>query len=220
MFTSIHLELGNRKNSITAILSAGDVCVDISIGFGHNYYLDLPFGPKRDFDERAIVLKPSLNLSYRHYIEEQPHNMNYLGSIDNDSNTVHLLGYTSGPSFNYTSGKTSYTEQTKTLDLYYLQNELALVPKLCLARNPYKHNLCWEVSISYNLPFYETGGIKIRQDDWQALNSTAVKLNASNLTVSVNQKKISSVPYNFSGFIVSATIGLSVSSKCPLHRKR
>jgi hypothetical protein len=214
MGSAINWEIGTLRNFFTFSVYGAKGISNFSVGYGRNYYFDLPHLKFREMKNRAFVFKPSISLSYANYLANDKGGDNYFGSINNDSNTVHCFGHNFGPTFSYHTGRVEKTENTQTLDFFYDQNDLSLIPKVTISNNQYKSILRWNIDIAYFIPFHERGGIKIFQDGWHALRSPRIiGLGSDGVISTLGGSRISSTPYKFHGLFIGATLGLNISSR-------
>ena len=157
--------------------------------------------------------------------------------IDNYNKIINALGYTANPQYTETSTdddsndeSDTYTE--KNLNVYYEQRNWSLLPRISIGNNPYRNALkfklkkngglkavpkiiTWELSVGYQIPIHDWGGIKLVQDDGNGnsnkITKPFVNLNTQDLTFTYNGKKITSPPFRLSGLYVSLAIRFGLS---------
>ena len=126
----------------------------LSIGYGYNFYLDGFNHHAEEAEQKTFVLKPSISVAWTQ--DNGSNGDASLGSIDNEGRTIRALGKEADPTFDITDsyddgyGNTTTTTTTydaKSLDIAYVQHELALMPKLGISNNQYKRGLHWELSV-------------------------------------------------------------------------
>ncbi|HLZ89225.1 MAG TPA: hypothetical protein VKQ52_18340, partial [Puia sp.] len=134
------------------------------------------------------------------------------GSIDNYNKTLYLLGEEADPTFTTGGGRYSppKTYTARTLDVSYSQRELALLPRVSIANNPFRGYGRWELSIGYNFPLVDRGGIFLKQvgDGSSKGISGAVNINNSDISASYDGKPIRSAPYRFGGLYAGVLLSL------------
>ena len=184
---------------------------EFAVGYGRNFFLR-GFKHSGSVEEKNFVLKPSISLCY---IRDAGHNGEArLGSIDNNGNTIQALGYTAAPTYDLTTTdtdpdgsatSTTSTYNANTLDISYVEREFSVMPKLSIANNPYKKGLHWELTVGYNIPLYEKGGISLIQN-LKSSNSNPLSglmgLDHPSLTTTFDGRPIVSTPFHFSGFFL------------------
>lgn len=217
----INLGVGTLKNAITFGVHPTREQAYIYAGYGRNFYFDLSSRQQNAAEDRMFVIKPSINVAVTEYAhaEKQENDDNYLGSIDNENETISLLGHISGPTFSYKSNWTNWpyitttTSDSKSLDLYYAQIDWVIIPEITLSDNPYKHLFRWELNMGYHIPVHENGGIQIFQNGWNKMKPGINGLAENGAVTTFNQQLITASPYKLTGFFLSATIGFNLSWK-------
>jgi len=223
-WTLFGFESGGLKHFGSFDFSFGNG-VTFSGGYGFTWYFNGPGEHEKNIVDKRFVFKASMNIAWELYAGKTS-----LGTIDNTNKTISLLGYTATPTF-YVSTTTDdgngneITEtipyQAQNLNVSYSQTELLLVPKIGIGNNPYrggdskKLKLLWDLSVGYNLPFYNKGGIQLTQNDGEGnsrnLNSSLIGLKTPDLTFMYNGKRTSSTLFHYSGLSVAFSIRLGES---------
>ena len=196
--------------------------IGLTGGYGRNfYYSGFDMHPS-NAEKGTLVLKPSLNISFRQYgYGLFSGNSNVLGEIDNSYKTINLLGHTIDPTFdvtntdNNTNVTTTTTYNATVLDLNYVHREWVLMPKIAIASNQYKHHFYWEVNLGYNIALSKKDGIGLIQSDdgGDSKRLAFINLYNKNTLVTYNNNVITKSPYNFSGLFFGFSIGWVVSKK-------
>jgi hypothetical protein len=212
------MEVGDKKqflnvNFAFSVIGQWTRGIDLSLGYGRNYYLG---GHSNEPEQKALVLKPSINLCWT--ADPGKNADANLGTIDNAGNTIQALGYTANPS--YTVNNTTYdingdpvtttsTNDANTLEVTWEERAFSIVPKLTLSNNQYRKGLHWELTMGYNLPLYERGGISLNQDGSNSVASL-IGLNNPGITATYNGSLVTSSPFHFSGFYLSFAFNFSL----------
>ena len=208
------LEVGNPKQFFTAGVTVNFIGELNGYGFMMGYGRNLYFLQNNDnatpVPAAFFVFRPSLNLAYSPYSGFDHNNPFYLGSINNDHRQLYVLGNSIPPTYT-TGGRFPKTFQAKTLDIYYSQHDWALVPKIALSNNPFKHFLHWEIELAYNMPLTEKTGILLTQDSAHPIQT--VNINDRHMQVLYNSHPIRSSPYVLYGFYIGGRIGLLIPSR-------
>jgi hypothetical protein len=187
----------------------------ITAGYGFNWQLNAPGEHKRDPAKKALVLKAMLNLFYSW--ERGANGSALIGRIDNTGKVLQVLGYTADSVWTVNPSKNSNggTYKAKNLDLAYGERELALLPKIILATNPYRYTGLFQLEIGYMLPLTTGGGIYIWQDDGsysgaghQNFVGGPVRLDHPGLKVTYNGAVVRSAPYRLNGLYVALSVWL------------
>ena len=187
---------------------------NLSLGYGRNFYVG---GHSGAIEGKSLVFKPSINISWT---RDAGHNSSAsLGSIDNEGNSIQVLGYTATPTYDVSSTTTdangndvttTTTNDASTLDITYVQHEFAIVPKLTLSNNQYRKGLHWELSLGYNFAVHERGGISFKQDGNNVVASLVDLDHGAGLKATYNGKPVSSTPFRYSGFYLSFAFNFSL----------
>jgi hypothetical protein len=187
---------------------------NLSFGYGRNYYFG---GHSSAIEGKSLVFKPSINISWT---RDAGHNNSAgLGSIDNEGNSIQVLGYTATPSYDVSSTTTdangndittTTTNDASTLDITYVQREFAITPKLTLSNNQYRKGLHWELALGYNLAVHERGGISLKQDGNNVVASLVDLDHGGGLAATYNGKTVTTTPFHFSGFYLSFMFNFSL----------
>ncbi len=190
-----------------------------STGYGRNFYFDYPGKDKRSIYDRSLVLKASVSAGLINYTHAPGKGAYHLGTINNYNDTINLQGMSSGPTYQIGGSDdvstTTETDSTRSLDIYYVQREFVIIPRISISNNHYKHLLHWEFSVSYNIPFSDESGIKFMQNNEEpldGLNISPINSSTNHIIASYNGKTITSAPYRFSGIMFGASVGISFSS--------
>lgn len=191
---------------------------NFSIGYGYNFYLN---GRHTNPTEgKGFVIKPSISLSLTY--DAGDNRDAGLGKLDNNNKSINAFGKSSGSNFSVTTvdyifadittGST-HTYNTKTLDVGYLQHEFSLMPRISISNNQYSK--CkgphWELSVGYNIPIADWGGIAFTQDDGNSHNNAldgSVGVGHSGLTTTYNGRPVTSTPFRFSGLSFNFALSL------------
>lgn len=192
----------------------------VSLGYGYSWYLNGFKEHEKNVADKRFVFKTSVNVSY---LDE---NSNSLGFIDNTNNTIQALGHTVNSRYSYVPTFLSWflsdadgkDAAAKNLIVSYAQKEFSLFPKISIANNPFRHasadgkkmsrvSVSWELSLGYNIPLYDKGGISFIQNDGKNTHSTIlnspISLKTQGLTFLYNGKPTVSTPFHFSDLYVS-----------------
>jgi hypothetical protein len=232
-------ELGGLKHFYSLNFSAGKG-FGVSTGYGFMWYFN-GFGEhKKNVVNKRYVFKASMNIGY-----EQFAGRTLLGTIDNSNKTIGLLGYAAEPTFDITTsidngdGTTSYETDTysaQDLNVSYSQTEWLLIPKISIGNNPYRssasknagnssihkkhkriNKLLWDLSLGYNIPFSNKGGLQLTQDDGSGnsagLNSSLVSLNTPGVAFMYNGKPTTSTLFHLSGLFISLSLRMGGSKR-------
>jgi hypothetical protein len=210
------LNIGWLRSFCNYDLSIGSPFLSFSIGYGYSWYLN-GFGEhEKNMADRRFVLRASINV----FVNDDISGVS-LGNIDNKNRTIQVLGVTAKPT--YTQDETDddgndYTEtdSAHNLKIFYKQYEGALMPKISIGSNPYRHATLskdgtylqgrytnWELSLGYNIPFSDEGEIILRQDSNPDNPIGTFQLNTHGLTYMYNGKPTIFAPFRFSGLYVS-----------------
>jgi|GEM_PF-2940714 hypothetical protein len=156
-------------------------------------------GYGRIFYSGRYAIKCSLNLS----VASQPRQGgDLLGSIDNSNKTIGILGWEAPPSF--ISGR--YTYNASTLELTYAEREWSLLPKVSILPNPYRKPNHFELSVGYNLPISDYGGLNFVQQGSSTSTGTVShvipgpNILSTGISASYNNQPLKAPLYRFGGF--------------------
>jgi hypothetical protein len=210
----INLEAGNQNHFFTAGVNVsfiGDLNgYGFTMGYGRNVYFQKNKYDNLQLPKAFIVFRPSLNLAFTPYAGFDNGKPFYLGTITNQDRQLNVLGNIIPPTYT-TSGRYPKTYQAKTLDIYYSQKEWALVPKIAISNNPFRHFLHWEIELAYNIPFSEKAGILLTQNSLNPVKT--ININDPGVRVLYENNPIKSPPYTLFGFYIGGRIGLNIPSK-------
>ncbi|HLY68975.1 MAG TPA: hypothetical protein VKR53_04555 [Puia sp.] len=213
----IFLEVGNEKQFLyfrfLSIAAIGDYAgCNFSLGYGRSIWVHTRHGHAANITDRQFVIKPSVNIEltpYRGFDNGSPF---YLGTIDNRNKYIKVLGYTAGPTFTV-HGKYNSVYNANTLDAVYAQTELAVVPKISISNNPFKHLFHWQINMGYNIDLFNRGGIILRQNFYESIKKPSIiNFDDRGIVAKYNGHTITSVPYNLSGFYLGVELGLNIRS--------
>lgn len=185
----------------------------VESGWGHLWYFD-PGRKAEGFRSKRWVIKASLNLNYT--TDRENGKRAVLGSIDNLDKTIFALGLASGPSFTISTRAGTTTYKTSRLNISYSQRELALLPKIGFAKNPYHGFRRWELNLGYNLPLIDRPGIYLDQaatDGTRKGLADAVTIHHPGIVASYNGRPIGSAPFGFGGPYIQFALGLGNPSR-------
>jgi hypothetical protein len=185
----------------------------ITAGYGFNWQLNAPGEHERDPAKKALVLKAVLNLFYSW--ERGGNGSALIGRIDNTGKVLRVLGYTADSV--WTENPSRYSDggtyKAKNLDLAYGERELALLPKIVLATNPYRYTASFQLEIGYMIPLTTGGSIYIWQDDGsysgaghQNFIGGPLRLDHPGLKATYNGAVVRSAPYRLNGFYVELSV--------------
>lgn len=210
----INLEAGNQNQFFTAGVTMsfiGDLNgYGFTMGYGRNLHFQKNRHKYHQLPKAFFVFRPSLNLAFTPYAGFDNGNPFYLGTINNEDRQLYVLGNIIRPTYT-TSGRYRKTYQAKTLDIYYSQKEWALVPKIAISNNPFRHFLHWEIELAYNIPFSEKAGILLTQNSLNPVKT--ININDPGIRVLYERNPIKSSPYTLFGFYIGGRIGLNIPSK-------
>jgi hypothetical protein len=181
-----------------------------NFGAGVNFPLVVHGAHQRYGDQPFFYLKPSLNIQYNGFNVD-------LGTIDNSGTQISSLGVVSAPTFTYMTGgkynRHRVSTNTRDLKISLSENYWMFVPKLSLATNPNRFILHLSLDAAYMMPFSVKERLVFTQSDAHSILNEAgrVKLNTSGLTLSDNNKPVTSLPYNLKCFYIGFTVGANVS---------
>jgi hypothetical protein len=194
---------------------------NVSGGYGHMWYFNGLGEHANNVIDKRFVLKASMNVVY-------DVNDGNIGIIDNTNSTINVLGLTANPQYTETTSDDDGNTETDTysaqnLNISYVQKELSLSPRISIGNNPYGRKgifvakdgtrLLWELSIGYNIPIYDWGGIELDQDDGNSNDNTngiggTISLKNPSLTFIYNGEKRTSTPFRLSGIYIALTFRL------------
>ena len=229
-YAPLGFEVSSKKHFFTASVLSFGSGVNISTGYGFIWNLNSAKSVCQNIMNKRFIIKSSLDVVY----DDNVYGLNRmkLGSINNDSSYIKILGLVASPTFKAVSNKTNKTFTAKNLDIGYAQEELSLLPKITIGNNPYRNGspptgkyayyhadpkarirnkAIWELSVGYNVTLYDRGGIIFYQDagdknhDSKRLRSP-ISLKTNGLTVLYNNKPIIAAPHRYSGFYISFII--------------
>ncbi|MDP4151356.1 MAG: hypothetical protein Q8927_17430 [Bacteroidota bacterium] len=183
----------------------------LSLGYGRNLFVNGPGDHRSAANERALLIRPGFQVSYTH--DKGDNDPARLGNIDNTDKTIRVFGHIAAPTYSYSDGleyTTNTTYPARFLEIDYQQGEWALMPEISVMSNPYLHHVGWELSLGYNIPFYEEAGILLVQDDGGGKHNmplgNTIGLNQPGLSAQFNGRPVSHAPYRFSGFTLHASL--------------
>ena len=155
-------------------------------------------GCGRIYYSGRYAIKCSLNLS----VAAQPRQGgDLLGSIDNSKKTIGIFGWEAPPSF--ISGQYSYN--ANTLNLTYAEREWSLLPKVSILPNPYRTPNHFELSVGYNLPISDYGGLNFVQQGSSTSKGTishvipGPNILSSGISALYNNQPLKAPLYGFGG---------------------
>jgi hypothetical protein len=186
---------------------------NFSLGYGRTIYLKRLHGHSVNITDRPFVIKPSLNIECTPYRGYDNGSQFYLGTMDNQNKYIKVLGNTAGPT--YTShDKYRKVYAANTLDVVYAQTEVAVVPKISVCNNPFKHLIHWQINMGYNIDLFNKGGIILRQNFEQSIKTPSIiNIDDNGIVAKYNGNMVRAAPYNLSGFYFGIELGLNVLSK-------
>jgi len=194
---------------------------NVSAGYGFMWYFSGLDEHANNILDKHFVFKASMNVVY-------DMDAGNIGTIDNTNSVINVLGLTANPQFTTTisddEGNNTETDTCRAINLNisYEQKELSLLPRISIGNNPYGRKaifkdgtkLLWELSLGYNIPLYDWGGIKIDQDDGNgntnSINGT-IKLKNQGLNFIYKGEKRTSTPFRLSGIYIALTFRISNS---------
>jgi|GEM_PF-1193720 len=242
-FLPLGFEVGNKRHFYDACISfqffpnGYTTSENISGGYGFIFYIDGYHKHNEDIANKPLLLKASMNFSYS--VAGGGNLGSQFGTINNSSCRINVLGFVADSVYTHTNtnshggnaGSTTYS--AKNLDVAFSQRELSIMPKLTLCNNPHRNGkiqtgrvnsiyqksrfkTTWELSLGYNLPIYDRGGILLTQNDGNQNDNIhriakPISLSNNSLTVTYNNKTITSTPFHFSGLYVSFIMSLTRS---------
>lgn len=180
----------------------------LSMSYGRNFYLG---GSNTKLESRKFVIKPSLNLRLYHMSES-------LGYLDNENTEIDILGCAANPTFQHHTKSTSYTVNSKSLEISYNQTEVCLVPQISITNNPFKNRFFWGLNFSCNIAIDNRGFLAPTQHDEKNYDTNYIGdigLQTKNLNASFNNNTVTKTPFNFGNFNVSVSVGFRLG----VHRK-
>ena len=207
-----------NMNASLSVIGKWTKGFNFSFGYGRNFYLD-GFKHSSTIEGKAWVIKPSLSISYTR--DNGDNSDAILGSINNTGKTINVLGQVANPTFDVTttstdddgnSTSTTSTYNASSLNIAYVQREFALMPKLTISNNPFKKGPHLELTLGYNIPLHERGGISLLQDAGNNnlhYVSHLVDLNHEGITATYNGRRITGAPFVFSGFYLNFTLSFA-----------
>jgi len=239
-YALLELEYGGLKHFLTYNLFFSNEGYGVNAGYGFIWYFNGLGEHEKNVINKRFVFKASMNVAYYMYGGNTSSNM-LSGTIDNTNSTIHVLGHTANPQYTETTydddgneiGTNTYT--AKNLDVSYEQQELSLLPRISIGSNPYRRRfkfkndnivdvrrrlkVFWELSLGYNIPLYDWGGIELVQNDGSkngndnSLSGSPVSLKNKGLTFLYNGKQITTTPFHFSGLYIAFAIRFG-KSRC------
>jgi hypothetical protein len=210
---ALGIEIGGLRQIYDLSLSVGIFSPpnynnpNVSIGYGYSWYFNRWGEHKKSIIDNRFVFRASLNLSYA--LTGGDGGQTVLGNINTTNNTIKALGLIiKSPDTTYYKSSNGQTKSSisysKNLMISYYQRELSLLPKITIGNNPYRNPLIfknkkhggmilrsmairWELSLGYNIPVYDWGGIQLAQNnghvsDTKDLKGSPISLKTQGLT--------------------------------------
>jgi hypothetical protein len=232
--TPFDIELGTAKHFFaaqTSIALQNGSGINLSLGYGHNFYFDLFKGHSTDPTKAAFVFKPSINIAFSQFGRGADRSVTHttsLGSIDNAGRSISLLGnvadsaftiqrsISSGDDSDGTAETYNYDEQYNAQTLYvnFIHRELIVMPKIAISNNQNTHWFHWELSLGYQLSISQNDGVGLVQS---AITSTKrnrvggfIDLYKNKVATTYNKKVLTSSPFDLSGLYIGFKIGVVV----------
>ena len=230
-------ECGNLKHFFTTQCLLVNGVTNISAGYGYNFYFNRIKYNDNEKEGRynlnrlkqnqsEVMFKLSLNLVYNNFSGSGTDN---LGNIDNENQTINILGIESDPTFTTEEKESKYSKpktvvhEAKSIDIGYDQNDWLIMPRIGISSNPMKHIFHWEFDLSYNFPFSEKEGLSLSRNDELSESdqlSGLISVKKGIYTTTLKNKIITTNPYKFYDFSMGLTIGFSLDNKFEPHNNR
>lgn len=212
--SNIKFEFGNYRAFGAVSIGGFDRGTVFTAGAGINMYFSA-FRNSNVIRSQCWVIKPSINLAFSQTFpfNSYGNDLYLLGQVDNQNKTIDALGYQFNPSYTIaaTKNQPAQTVQAQTLNLFFMENNVLLYPKISIGKNNYERLFYLGFEIGYFIPIAKKRAIQLYQDD--GYSEKTIWLNDNSGIMDYNGKSLNSLPSFINGLTFGVTVGLNISKQ-------